>query len=473
MPRRIGRYELLAPLGVGGMATVYKARDTQLERVVAVKIPHFHGSPRVQQVQEQRFYREARALATIRHPHVCPVYDVGEHAGRPFVVMALIEGETLADCLARQAWSPATVKRQIELLLQVLTALDVIHAHGIIHRDLKPTNILLDTHGQAYVSDFGLAHTREESEVLTSEGVVVGTPAYMAPEQALGSMRDIGPWTDVYAAGVILYQIVVGKLPFAGTALAVLTRIARDAVPPPSSVRNDVDPRLESIILKALARDRRARYQQAAELAHELAEWCRLPPPATAQSIAATPGTTEVMPSVSATAIQSTETDAASIRSSALPAKWGHRLREGLRSVRDWPRSRRVLLGGIACIAVAMLITIIQSTYYGRHDSGDSKNRFVTRENYIRIKPAMSAWEVDEILGSGMLAAEEGLIVDGAGNYRKWNAGMYETGSGLKTAGPIQEIRRQFVWRNGKRAIFVTFLNDRVESKSEEGLYQE
>src|SRR6516165_5282812 len=185
IPSQIGRYRILGRLGAGGMGTVYKAQDPQLNRIVALKLPRFDGPTQGRALRVQRFQREARAAAGIRHPHVCPIYDVGEHEGQPYVVLAYIEGESLATRLARQG-RYQDPRQAVDLIRQLLEALGAIHGHGIIHRDLKPSNILLDEAGRAILTDFGLARPTDESEGLTSEGVVLGTPAYMAPEQASG-----------------------------------------------------------------------------------------------------------------------------------------------------------------------------------------------------------------------------------------------------------------------------------------------
>src|SRR6516165_8964084 len=173
IPAQIGRYCILGRLGAGGMGTVYKAQDPQLNRIVALKLPRFDGPAHGLVLRVQRFQREARAAASIRHPHVCPIYDVGEHEGQPYVVMAYIEGESLATHLARQG-RYENPYQAVNLIRQVLDALETVHSHGIIHRDLKPSNILLDTAGRAILTDFGLARPTDDSEGLTSEGIVVG-----------------------------------------------------------------------------------------------------------------------------------------------------------------------------------------------------------------------------------------------------------------------------------------------------------
>src|SRR5262249_23593504 len=166
LPERIGRYRVLACLGAGGMGTVYKAHDPELDRLVAVKVPHFHGSPEAQAQARQRFLREARAAARVRHPHTCPMHDVGEHAGTPFAVMAFIDGSNLSTLVQRGPLEPA---RAVELVRKVALGLEAVHAAGVVHRDLKPGNILLDAGGEPMLTDFGLARADTDAEPRTRD----------------------------------------------------------------------------------------------------------------------------------------------------------------------------------------------------------------------------------------------------------------------------------------------------------------
>src|SRR5437763_1383379 len=242
-PQQIGRYRVLERLGAGGMGAVYRAHDPQLDRVVAIKVPLFDVPRDKLEQRIQRFQREARAAAQVWHPHVCPIHDVGEHAGQPYVVMAYVEGRSLATRLAAGRFEDAA--EAVTLTLQLLDALDAVHARGIVHRDLKPGNVMLDAAGRAILMDFGLARPEQDGEHLTSDGVVLGTPSYMAPEQAAGQAERIGPWTDLYSVGVVLYQMLTGRLPFEGPPLTVLAKIVHEAPPPPRGLRPDLDPELE------------------------------------------------------------------------------------------------------------------------------------------------------------------------------------------------------------------------------------
>ncbi|HVK15276.1 MAG TPA: serine/threonine-protein kinase, partial [Gemmataceae bacterium] len=226
LPARLGRYEIVARIGAGGMGTVYRGYDPTLKRDVAVKLPQFDGPPARQAEQGRRFEREAQAAARVRHPNVCPVFDVGLHEGRPFIVMALVEGESLGDYLHRET-RVADIGRAVDWAGQLLDALAAVHALGIVHRDLKPGNILLDA-GRPVVTDFGLSRSFLGPDSVTADGVILGTVSYMAPEQAAGESDRIGPRTDLYSLGVVLYQMLTGRLPFEGPSLVVLNRILHD-----------------------------------------------------------------------------------------------------------------------------------------------------------------------------------------------------------------------------------------------------
>jgi hypothetical protein len=267
LPERIGRYQVLARLGAGGMGSVYRAHDPQLRRDVAIKVPRL-DTP----AARERFLREARAAAAVRHPNVCPIHDVGEEAGRPYVVMALVEGGSLAQCL-RRLGRFEDCRQAVTLVAQVADALDSVHAAGVIHRDLKPGNILLDGAGQPLLSDFGLARASRDGEPLTVEGTLLGTPAYMAPEQVSPELGPVGPWSDQYSLAVVLYQLLTGRLPFEGSVTEVIGQIGTKAPPPPSYHRPDLDPALESVLLRALAQQSQDRYSTAGVFARALRDW--------------------------------------------------------------------------------------------------------------------------------------------------------------------------------------------------------
>jgi hypothetical protein len=262
VPETIGRYLILQRLGGGGMGTVYKAHDPHLNRTVALKVPRIDTAPEERAKRIERFQREARSAAQVWHPHVCPIHDVGEHDGQPYVVMAYIQGQSLAERLAQRGRFE-DIGEAVTLILQVIDALGAVHGHGIVHRDLKPSNIMLDADGRAILTDFGLALPENQAERLTSEGVIVGTPAYMAPEQAAGEAGRIGAWTDVYSAGVVFFEMLTGRRPFEGAPLAVLGKILHEPPPPLSQFRPYLDPRLEAILLKALDKQPEGRFASA------------------------------------------------------------------------------------------------------------------------------------------------------------------------------------------------------------------
>jgi tRNA A-37 threonylcarbamoyl transferase component Bud32 len=279
LPKQIGRYHILEWRGAGGMGTVYKAHDPQLDRVVALKLPRFASTEGDLSVRRQRFQREARAAAQVWHPHVCPIFDVGDHNGQPFVVMAYLEGQSLAERLAEQGRFENMAEAVI-FLRQVLDALHAVHACGIIHRDLKPGNIMIDPMGRPILTDFGLARPELDAEHLTSDGLIVGTPAYMAPEQAAGQAERIGPWTDLYSLGVMFYQMLTGRLPFEGPGLTIFAKIMNETASAPSSLRPELPGDLDTIVLTAMAKVERNRYQQARQFDADLAVWCQKHPSA-------------------------------------------------------------------------------------------------------------------------------------------------------------------------------------------------
>jgi hypothetical protein len=268
MPAKMGRYLITSVVGAGGMGVVFRAHDPQLQRDVAIKMPSFHGSAEACAAARQRFLREARAAAAVRHPNVCPIHDVGEEGGRPYVVMAFIEGETLGQQMRRRQRfdNPAEA---VALIAQVADALTAVHALNIVHRDLKPGNILLDRAGVPFLTDFGLARA-DDSEQLTSADELVGTPAFMSPEQAAPDFGPVGPWSDQYSLAVVLYQMLTGRLPFEGSSRALIFQIGTRAAPPPSQHRPDLDPALERVLMKAMSRPASARFGSVSEFASAL-----------------------------------------------------------------------------------------------------------------------------------------------------------------------------------------------------------
>jgi serine/threonine-protein kinase len=256
----IDRYEVKAELGRGGMATVYHAHDPRFDREVAIKVMprEFLHDPTFR----ARFEREAKAIASIQHPHILPVYDFGEHDGQPYIVMAHMPGGSLSGKLAAGGLPLDETSR---IITQIASAIDEAHAAGIIHRDLKPANILFDKRGNAYLSDFGIARLTEATAQLTGTGIV-GTPAYMAPEMAYEG--GLSPLVDVYALGVTLYQMLAGQVPYkADTPMGVLMAHASRPIPDLRQMRPDLPDSLQAVLERAMAKDPADRYQSAGELA--------------------------------------------------------------------------------------------------------------------------------------------------------------------------------------------------------------
>ncbi|MCI0378517.1 MAG: serine/threonine protein kinase [Gemmataceae bacterium] len=283
-------YEILAHIGSGGMGVVFKARDLRLGRLVAVKLlPPGRARPEAL----QRFAREARALARLRHDHIVPIFEAELHGGRPYFVMEFATGGSLA---AHSKKLPGQPTKVVALMTNVARAVHYAHEHGILHRDLKPGNILLDEHGKVMVVDFGLAKMFDQregdqtesasdgsdsscssppDESLTAVGAWLGTAAYMAPEQVRGQSMQVGPGADLWALGVILYELLVGRLPFEGNNYEVATAICDAAPPSPRHIHPHLDRAIEAIILKCLEKKPALRYPSAAALADDLEKWQR------------------------------------------------------------------------------------------------------------------------------------------------------------------------------------------------------
>jgi serine/threonine protein kinase len=266
--RTFGRYRIIRRLGKGGMGTVFLAMDTQLEREVALKIPQFESDDDHELLE--RFYREARAAATLNHPNLCPVHDVGEVDGIHYLTMAFIEGRSLSDLV--RPGEPLAADEAVAIVQKLALGMAEAHEKGIVHRDLKPSNISMNQRGEPVVMDFGLARRNNSDDArLTKSGAVIGTPAYMPPEQIKGDFDAIGPCCDIYSLGVILYELLTGEIPFDGPIAAVLGQVLTQEPPPPSQFRPDLDPRLEAVCLKMMAKDIFDRHQSMADVASDLA----------------------------------------------------------------------------------------------------------------------------------------------------------------------------------------------------------
>lgn len=266
-PHAFGDYELCAEIAHGAMGVVYRARQISGDRWVALKMlrsGRFAG-----QEELERFEREAQAAGRLEHPNIVPVYDVGRHEGRAYYAMQLVEGPSLCVELPRLN---ANHRAAAQIMAVIARAIHYAHGQGIIHRDMKPANILFDRDGTPLVTDFGLAKQTENANTLTLSGQIVGTAAYMAPEQAAG--RSIGTATDIYALGAILYELLTGAPPFqATTTLELLVRVKTEEPVPPRYLNPNIPRNLQTICLKCLEKNPNRRYESAAAMATDLELW--------------------------------------------------------------------------------------------------------------------------------------------------------------------------------------------------------
>lgn len=294
--KTLGNFEILSELGRGGMGVVYKARQTSLGRMVALKVlpPEMtHDASYI-----ARFQREAQSAALLEHPAIIPIYEVGEGDGLHYIAMRYIEGGTLKELMKEEG--PMSVRRVVDLLTPIGSALDHAHQHGLIHRDIKPSNIMIATDGTLYLADFGLARGVAGDSGLTRTGWIMGTPDYMSPEQAQG-LPTIGPSTDVYALGIIIYQMLSGKLPFdAETPMAMASIRIVQPPRPLGEVRSDLPSSVEEVVMRSLSPNPDERHAGAGKLLADIRQAAEM---TLAQSSpAATKSTIQFSPSIAAPA---------------------------------------------------------------------------------------------------------------------------------------------------------------------------
>jgi serine/threonine-protein kinase len=257
----VGPYRIIEQLGSGGMATVFKAYHASLDRYVAIKVLHpaFKADPQF----FERFKREARIVAKLEHPHIIPIYDFNEHKGEPYLVMRFIEGDTLKPTLTGQPMPP---QQMLQLMRPVCQALAYAHQQGVLHRDIKPSNIMVTKDGNVFLTDFGLARMVQAGESTLSQDMLVGTPQYISPEQAQG-VKELDGRTDIYSLGVVLFEMCTGRVPFnADTPFATIHNHIYAPLPLPSAINPSIDPAVERLLLKALAKEPEDRFATATDL---------------------------------------------------------------------------------------------------------------------------------------------------------------------------------------------------------------
>jgi hypothetical protein len=271
VPIAVPGYEILGVLGRGGMGVVYKAHHLALKRSVALKMILAGGHAGEQEMA--RFRAEAEAVARLQHPHIVQIHEVGEAGGLPYCALELVEGGSLAKKLAGQPLPPSEAARVVQLLAE---AMHLAHSRNVVHRDLKPANVLLTAEGQPKITDFGLAKKLDSASVQTATGAILGTPSYMAPEQAGGQSKEVGPLADIYALGAILYELLTGRPPFkAATTMDTLLQVLSVEPIPPSKLQPHVPRDLETVCLKCLRKEPDRRYSSARELAEDLGRFRR------------------------------------------------------------------------------------------------------------------------------------------------------------------------------------------------------
>jgi serine/threonine protein kinase len=264
----LGRFRIISRLGRGAFGTVYRAYDPVLDREVALKVPHAEALDRPE--AKARFLREPKAAAQLRHPHIVPIYDAGIDGDRLYIASAYIDGQTLEAAIDAER---PDFRQAAVIVHDLADALYYAHLLGVIHRDVKPANIMIDDRGEALLMDFGLARLDRGEEKLTQDGTLMGTPAYMPPEQVDGRLGEVGPAGDQYSLGVVLYELLCGETPFSGPPSVVLFNVVQHEPPPPRSKNPTVPKDLETICLKAMSKQPSQRYADCQELTEDLRRW--------------------------------------------------------------------------------------------------------------------------------------------------------------------------------------------------------
>jgi eukaryotic-like serine/threonine-protein kinase len=365
----LGDYEILNEIGRGGTGVVYRARQRSLNRIVALKT--LHGGAVNSRDAYERLKVEANAVARLDHPHIVSLFEIGRHSGTHFLALRYFEHGSLADAVSRRRFTPSEAVR---LISDAARAVHHAHTRGVLHRDLKPSNLLLDERGVPHVADFGLAKLADSDTSLTLSTSVLGTPAYMAPEQASGHAKEAGTPADVYSLGAILFELLAGRPPFTGrSALEVLRQVADTEPPSPRSINPAVDRDLEAICLRCLEKDPSRRYASASALADDLERWARH--------------------------------ETLSIRP-ATPAE----------RATKWVRRRPLLAGALAAVATTFLAGLVATTIQWRR--AEQERETTARRGYVA-----SLSMAERRLSEGDVQGARTLLIEQPERYRGWEWG--------------------------------------------------
>jgi ligand-binding sensor domain-containing protein/tRNA A-37 threonylcarbamoyl transferase component Bud32 len=400
--RSLGPYRLLEQVGGGGMATVYKAYHAAMDRYVAIKVlpRHLARDPSFR----ARFEREARTIARLEHRYILPVYDAAEDDGIPYLVMRYTDSGDLGSLIVR---GQLTIRRTVQLTEQVAEALDYAHRQGVVHRDVKPANVLISREGDALLADFGIAKIYADTLQLTGEGSMVGTPAYMAPEQLQG--KDVDARTDIYALGVVLYQALTGECPFvAETPLAVALMHIHNPLRPPRQINHAIPEALERIILRAMAKSAADRFQSAGEMAETLRQaGVELN---AAQAAAAAPAASPPRPAPATTPLPAEPAPApdASLAAAEAPTETAASI---VPARRPGITRRRLIAGGVGLAVLAVALLALGAGTFKSALPGLSSEPTVTPNANLRVWSAAADTRDLVAVGDSVWAATAGGLV--------------------------------------------------------------